>query len=109
MARSDDVTRAVTFVLDSNLADAAVHAIKIDAMAREARIRQIRQQAENLAEGSYGRDNRDAIAARETQIAEGLRAIERAYHNAVEPPLAPEHRRIVPCTDMTHHRELEIE
>jgi len=54
--------------------------------------------AQHLAEGSYGRQNRESIAARETQIAEGLRAIERAYHQAVEPPLAPEHRRIVPCT-----------
>lgn len=109
MARRDDVTRAVTFVLDGAVADAAVHAIKIDAMTREARIRQVRQQGEHLAEGSYGRQNRDAIAARETQIAESLRAVERAYHNAVEPPLAPKHRRIVPCTDMTHDQDLEME
>jgi hypothetical protein len=109
MARRDDVTRAVTFILDGAAADAAVHAIKIDAMTREARIRQIRQQGETLAEGTYGRQNRDAIAARETQIAEGLRAIERAYYQAVEPPLAPEHRRIVPDTDMTYDHELEIE
>jgi hypothetical protein len=108
MARRDDVTRAVTFILDGTVAEAAVHAIKIDAMAREARIRQIRQQGETLAEGSYGRQNRQAIAARETQIAEGLRAIERAYHQAVEPPLAPEHRRIVPDTDMTYNHELEM-
>ncbi len=78
-------------------------------MTREARIRQIRQQGENRAEGSYGRENREAIAARETQIAEGLRAIERTYHAAVEPPLAPEHRRIVPDTDRTHDQELELE
>ena len=75
MARRDDVTRAVTFVLDGAVADAAVHAIKIDAMTREARIRQARQQGESLAEGSYGRQNREAIVARETQIAEGLRAV----------------------------------
>ena len=109
MARRDDITQAVTFVLDGAVADAAVHAIKINAMARETRIRQVRQQGENLAEGSYGRQNRDAIVARETQIAEGLRAVERAYHHAVEPPLAPELRQIVPYTDMTYDRDLELE
>ena len=109
MARRDAATRAVTFVLDSAVAEAAVHAIKIDAMTREARIRQVRQQGENLAEGSYGRQNRESIVARETQIAEGLRVVERAYRHAVEPPLAPEHRRMVLCTDMTYDRELEME
>jgi hypothetical protein len=109
MARRDAATRAVTFVLDSAVAEAAVHAIKIDAMTREARIRQVRQQGENLAEGSYGRQNRESIVARETQIAEGLRVVERAYRHDVEPPLAPEHRRMVLCTDMTYDRELEME
>jgi hypothetical protein len=81
----DEVTRAVTFILDANVAEAAVHAITADAMAREARIRQARQQVLDLSQGSYGSQNREAIAARETTIADGLRAIERAYSQAVEP------------------------
>jgi hypothetical protein len=39
----------------------------------------------DLSEGSYGRQNREAIIARETTIVDGLRAIERAYHAALEP------------------------
>jgi hypothetical protein len=34
--------------------------------------------------GSYGRRNRQAIAARETRIATRLRAIEQAYRTAIE-------------------------
>ena len=74
LARRDEVTRAVTFILDATVAEAAVHAITADAMAREARIRQARQQALDLSQGSYGRRNRE-IAAHETTIADGLRAI----------------------------------
>jgi hypothetical protein len=85
MARRDNVTRAVTFILDSTAAEAAVNAITRDVMEREARIRQARQQAETLAEGSYGRENREAIIARETTVVEGLRAIEHAYHAALQP------------------------
>jgi hypothetical protein len=54
-------------------------------MDREARIRKARQQSEALPEGSYGRKNNEAIIARETTIVEGLRAIERACHAALEP------------------------
>jgi len=37
-----------------------------------------------VPEGSYGRRNRQAIAARETRIAARLRAVERAYRIAIE-------------------------
>ena len=37
-----------------------------------------------LPEGSYGRRNRQAIAARETRIAARLRAVEQAYRMAIE-------------------------
>jgi hypothetical protein len=109
MARRDDVTRAVTFILDGTVAEAAVRAITIDAMEREARIRQARRQGMDLSEGSYGRQNREAIVARETTIVDGLRAIERAYHAALEPTPAPEFSRILQPTDKAPDRELELE
>jgi hypothetical protein len=109
MARRDDVTRAVTFILDSTAAEAAVRAITRDVMEREARIRQARQQAETLAEGSYGRENREAIIARETTVVESLRAIERAYHAALEPTPAPEFSRILQSNGRAPSHELELE
>ena len=78
-------------------------------MEREARVRQLRQQSEKLTEGSYGRQNREAIIARETTTAAGLRAIERAYHAALELTPAPECNRILPAAGRTPDRELELE
>jgi hypothetical protein len=109
MARRDDVTRAVTFILDGTVAEAAVHAIAIDAVEREAYIRQVRHQEMDFSEGSYGRQNREAIIARETAIVDGLRAIGRAYHAALEPTPAPEFSRISPATSRTTDHELELE
>jgi hypothetical protein len=109
LARRDEVTRAVTFILDGAVAEAAVHAITADAMAREARIRQARQQALDLSQGSYGRQNREAIAARETTIADGLRAIERAYHQALEPAPATEFSYIARPRKTAAEHDLELE
>jgi hypothetical protein len=78
-------------------------------MEREARIRQVRRQGLNLSEGSYGRQNREAIIARETTIVDGLRAIERAYHAALEPTPAPEFSQILPAVGRTPDHELELE
>jgi hypothetical protein len=86
-----------------------VHAITADAMAREARIRQARQQGQGLAVGSYGRQNREAIAARETTIAAGLRALERAYRHALEPAPAPEFSQILRTGNRTIEYDLELE
>ena len=109
MARRDEVTRAVTFIIDGTVAEAAVNAITAEAMAREARIRQARQQARDLADGSYGRQNREAIAARETTIAAGLRAIERAYHQALEPAPAPEFSQLLRPGNRTIEYDRELE
>ena len=38
----------------------------------------------DLPEGSYGRRNRQAIAARETRVAARLRAVEQAYRTAID-------------------------
>jgi hypothetical protein len=112
LARRDEVTRAVTFIIDAAVAEAAVQAITADAMAREARIRQARQarqQALELSKGSYGRRNREDIAAREATIADGLRAIERAYRQALEPAPATEFSYIVHPHKTTAEHDLELE
>ena len=51
---------------------------------REAHLREVQRHAQDLPEGSYGRRNRQAIAARETRIATRLSAVEQAYRTAPE-------------------------
>jgi hypothetical protein len=78
-------------------------------MDHEARIRQARQQAETLSEGSYRRKNREASVARETTIADSLRAIERAYRAALEPTPAPEFSRILRSAGRAPDHEPKLE
>ena len=59
-------------------------AIAAHADEREAHVREVERSGQNLPEGSYGRRNRQAIAARETRIAARLRAVEQAYRMAIE-------------------------
>jgi hypothetical protein len=54
-------------------------ALAAHADEREAHIREVEQYGADLPEGSYGRRNRQAIAARETRVATRLRAVEHAY------------------------------
>ena len=67
--------------------------------------------ASSLPEDSYGRRNRQAIAARETRVAARLRAVERAYRTAIDPDATPEADPIqVPHSAATApDRELELE
>jgi len=51
---------------------------------RPAYIREVKQLGHSFPEGSYGRRNRQAIAARETRVATRLRAVEHAYRMALE-------------------------
>lgn len=46
-------------------------------------LREVEQSGEKLPEVSYGRRNRQAIAAREARVAARLRAIECAYRTAI--------------------------
>jgi hypothetical protein len=110
MAHYDDTTQTVILVLDSVTADAAIHAITGDAMQREAHVRKVREASENFAEGSYGKDNREAIIARETRIAAGLRGIEHAYRTAFEPDFtpAPELSQILPASNRAPDHEPEL-
>jgi hypothetical protein len=64
---------------------------------REAHVREVERYGQTLPEGSYGRRNHQAIAARETRIAARLRAVEHAYRMAIDRdavrgrPSPPEH------------------
>ena len=84
LARHDRATGTVTLTLDATTANIALFAINAHAAEREAHIREVERSGRTLPEGSYGRRNRDAIAARETRIATRLRAAEQAYRTAIE-------------------------
>jgi hypothetical protein len=84
LARQDPETQMVSIVLDATTANVALFAIAAHADEREAHVREVERSGQNLPEGSYGRRNRQAIAARETRIAARLRAVEQAYRTAVD-------------------------
>jgi len=84
MARHDPQSQTVSFILDATTANIALFAIAGHAGEREAHLREVQRHAHDLPEGSYGRRNRQAIAARETRIAARLRAVEQAYRTAID-------------------------
>jgi hypothetical protein len=84
LARQDPETQTVSLVLDATTANIAMYAIAAHADEREAHVREVERSGRNLPEGSYGRRNREAIAARETRVAARLRAVEQAYKTAIE-------------------------
>ena len=84
LARRDPDTQTVSLVLDATTANIALFAIAAHADEREAHLREVERSGQKLPEGSYGRRNRQAIAARETRIATRLRAVEHAYRAAIE-------------------------
>ena len=84
LARRDPDSQTVTLVLDATTASIAIFAIAAHADEREAHLREVERFGQSLPEGSYGRRNRQAIAARETRIAARLRAVEHAYRTAID-------------------------
>ena len=84
LARRDPETQTVSLILDATTANIAIFAIAAHADEREAHVREVERFGQNLPEGSYGRRNRQAIAARETRIAVRLRAVDQAYRMAIE-------------------------
>jgi hypothetical protein len=66
LAHRDPDTQTVALVLDATTANIAMFAIATHADEREAHIREVERFSHSLPEGSYGRRNRHAIAARET-------------------------------------------
>lgn len=82
-ASQDPGNPTVTLIMDAATARVAMFAIAANASERETYAREVTQFGQGLPEGSYGRQNRQSIAARETRAADRLRAIERAYQIAL--------------------------
>jgi hypothetical protein len=84
LARQDPDTQTVALVLDATTANAAMFAIAAHADEREAHIREVERFGRTLPDGSYGRRNRQVMAARDTRVADRLRAVEQAYRTAID-------------------------
>ena len=112
LARHDPDSQTICLVLDVTTANAAIFAIAAHADEREAHIREVERSGHSLPKGSYGRRNRQAIAARETRIAARLRAVEHAYRTAIGPDATfrpAESTRALPSRELTTDREIEME
>ena len=89
-------------------------ALAAHADEREAHVREVEQYGADLPEGSYGRRNRQAIAARETRVATRLRTIQHAYqavagHDTVHTPHEPTRTFRAPGLQASRQIELEAE
>jgi hypothetical protein len=112
LARQDPETQMVSIVLDATTANIAMFAIAAHADEREAHVREVERSGQNLPEGSYGRRNRQAIAARQTRIAARLRAVEQAYRTATEHDTAPKHKepaRMLRSPELQPGRQIDME
>ena len=112
LARHDPETGTVTLVLDSATADIAMFAIAAHAGEREAHAREVERSGADWPDGSYGRRNRQAIAARETRVATRLRAIQHAYQAVARHDTAltpPEPTQTPHLPGHAADREIELE
>jgi hypothetical protein len=112
LARRDPDTQTVSLVLDATTANIAMFAIAAHADEREAHVREVERSGQNLPEGSYGRRNRQAIAARETRVATRLRAVEQAYRTAIDRETAytpPEPSRTLRSPELQAGRQVDME
>ena len=89
VARHDPGTNTVSVILDATTANIAIFALAGHADECEAHLREVQRHAQTWPEGSYGRQNRQAIAAREARIATRLRAAEQAFRTAIERDTMP--------------------
>jgi hypothetical protein len=111
LARRDPQSKTVSLVLDTITADIVMHAIAAHADEREAHLREVERSGQNVPEGSYGRRNRQAIAARETRVAARLRVVEQAYRTAIERDdtfTLPEPTRAHRSPEHTADQEIEL-
>jgi hypothetical protein len=112
LARQDPDSQMVSLVLDATTANIALYAIAAHADEREAHVREVERSGQNLPEGSYGRRNRQAIAARETRIAARLRAVEQAYRTATEHDTTPkrtESTRMLRSPELQPDSQIDLE
>ena len=110
LARHDLETGTVTLVLDAATASIAMFAVAAHAGEREAHAREVERSGADWPDGSYGRRNRQAIAARETRIAARLRAVEQAGRTATGRDTAytpPEPTRALRSAELQSGREAE--
>ena len=87
-------------------------AVAAHAGEREAHAREVERSGADWPDGSYGRRNRQAIAARETRVATRLRAIQHAYqavagHDTAFTP--PEPARTLRPPGHAADKEIELE
>src|SRR5438552_1315795 len=112
LARYDPETGTVTLVLDSTTASVAMFALAAHAGEREAHAREVERSGADWPDGSYGRRNRQAIAARETRVAARLRAVEQAYGTATDRDTAytpPEPTRALRSAELQPGRQTGLE
>ena len=112
LARRDPETQTVSLVLDATTANIALFAIATHADEREAHVREVERSGQHLPEGSYGRRNRQAIAARETRVATRLRAVEQAYRTAIDRETVytpPEPTRALRSPELQAGRQIDLE
>ncbi len=112
LAGREPQSQTVSLILDATTANAALFAIAAHADEREAHVREVEHLGQNLPKGSYGRQNREAIAARETRVAIRLRAVEQAYRIATEHDTAsrpPGPTRTFRSPERQADREIELE
>ena len=112
LARRDPQSQTVSLILDATTANIVMFAAAAHADEREAHVREVEQFGQTLPEGSYGRRNRQAIAARETRVATRLRAVERTYRMATDHDIAfspPDPTRTPRLPEHAADREMEME
>jgi hypothetical protein len=110
LARHDPETQTVTLVLDTTTASIAMFALAAYAGEREAHVREVERSGADWPEGSYGRRNRQAIAARETRVATRLRAVQHAYQTERDTAFRPsEPTRACRSPEHASDREMELE
>ena len=105
-------SQTVTLLLDATTANIALFAIAAHADEREAHLREVERYGQSLPEGSYGRRNRQAIAAREIRVAARLRAVEQAYRIAIDRDAiftTPELARTDRCLEHAVDKDIELE
>ena len=112
LARHDPQTGTITLVLDTATASIAMFAVAAHACEREAHAREVERSGADWPDGSYGRRNRQAIAAREIRVATRLRAIQHAYqavagHDTAYTPPGP--ARTLSPPGHAADREIELE
>ena len=112
LAGRDPESQTVSLILDATTANTVMFAVAAHADEREAHVREVERFGQSLPEGSYGRRNRQAIAARETRITTRLRTVERAYRMAIDRDVAfrpPELARTLRSPEHAADREMELE